>query len=884
MTLFVVKTLYLILCGIISTCIALRYECDQQNVSCGCGFKNVDIKDGMFQLEEAIPHSWSMIVSIQYDCQKKNQPSTHCCTGTILNDRYVLTSASCFDRKSNETNLADDVTIVSAIHSLNQQCSIKNKVESIQLHPESITGRKYGHDLALIRLAARLDFTSDFLLSRVCPITPSENNTMNPSMNSTWAVVGWNISDDMDAEKSQTLRQMAFNPNGHGTRDHLWYLRWPTAHCYHENGSALFTWLGNRWELIGIQSMAMNICSSNDNHGLFTPLSNFSTWIHSVINSDQSTKASTTTRLTTTARPSLIYSCNRSFSCGCGYSNVRFNLEDVNELQYAASNSWSMVLSVRNKTSGEHLCTGTILSPSFVLTTAQCVQNLLTANLSVFAGATNLSDTMGTRRDVKNITIHPNYAFSSNSINNIALLQLNRPLTFKDNPILNRICVENSNKSLSLNELTPANGSRIVAVCWESLQSINTNQSSLGLKQIHLYVEDHRNSECGISGNSTLNQFCAGHSSMAATDTCLNDRGLAIFNWNGHYWQQVGIFGHPLIRNQSGLPNAFTRLSSYWPWIEKIVNNANETLDTATLVLPTTTTTVSTIRTTRTTSTGIPTNLNGSNATTTGFPSNMSTTSSSWSPSNSTQTNHNANSSITTIVSWMSTNSSQAMGNTSSASITWSTSTRIINNVTTNNTTNTPTGSNGSQSTSTSSRTPMATITTTITKPSETWYVCNRLPDQCGCSMNDVIRTDGHEESENVRPRSWSMIVSIRLNGVQHLCSGTILSEFYILASARCVSNLLADTKLSIAAGVDDLWDDTASIRSVDEIFIHENYNGNVSSMNDIAILKLSTALDINRRPSFSISKICLPSNRTVGSKMNNILMTVGWNHSSFFF
>ncbi|CAF4428763.1 unnamed protein product, partial [Adineta steineri] len=76
----------------ITLCIAIRYDCDNRNRSCGCGFKNVEINEENNNPEEAIPYSWSMIVSIRYDCKQNGDPSTHCCSGTILNNRYVLTA------------------------------------------------------------------------------------------------------------------------------------------------------------------------------------------------------------------------------------------------------------------------------------------------------------------------------------------------------------------------------------------------------------------------------------------------------------------------------------------------------------------------------------------------------------------------------------------------------------------------------------------------------------------------------------------------------------------------------------------------------------------------------------------------------------------------
>lgn len=212
---------------LISISVALRYACNQRNVSCGCGFKEVEVEHGLHRLDEAIPHSWSMLVSIQYDCHHNQNPSTHCCTGTILSDRYILTSASCFDRQANKSALAKDVTVVAGIHSLNQRCSSDHKVDAVLIHSNWSTERNDTHDLALLRLATRLDFSNDVLLSRACLASGQEHSRNIAMSNTTLAVVGWNVSDDFETDKSPVLRQLTFYSSDLNTSDALWHIRQP---------------------------------------------------------------------------------------------------------------------------------------------------------------------------------------------------------------------------------------------------------------------------------------------------------------------------------------------------------------------------------------------------------------------------------------------------------------------------------------------------------------------------------------------------------------------------------------------------------------------------------------------------------------------------------
>lgn len=263
----------------------------------------------------------------------------------------------------------------------------------------------------------------------------------------------------------------------------------------------------------------MNICSSIDYHGIFTPISPLTNWIDRILNSNVTTTPQPLTTATTTTPSSYVFFCNRSSSCGCGYTNVLFSSSDSEKVENAATDSWSMVVSLQRSRTRDHLCTGTLLSSYFVLTTAQCAQLDPSMNISVFAGATNIPDPSGYRRTVRRVFIHPNYSSSPDFINNIAVLQLDRPLILTDNPNLNRICIDQPNNSLSVDQSLPRNGSSVVVVGWDSFRFRNTTQTTLTLEQLQLYVDNHQNNTCGINSMSASKQFCAGP--LSATENGL---------------------------------------------------------------------------------------------------------------------------------------------------------------------------------------------------------------------------------------------------------------------------------------------------------------------------------------------------------------------------
>jgi secreted trypsin-like serine protease len=177
------------------------------------------------------------------------------------------------------------------------------------------------------------------------------------------------------------------------------------------------------------------------------------------------------------------------------------------------------------------------------------------------------------------------------------------------------------------------------------------------------------------------------------------------------------------------------------------------------------------------------------------------------------------------------------------------------------------------------------TATTTIAPPKKETYECNRSLDECGCSLANVVLSDDNQQlsstnttGEDAFPYSWSMIVSIRVNSTKHMCTGTILSDSFILTAAHCVSSQSNSTKIMVAAGIHSLSQYVTSIRRVDQVYIHENYTSQTSHLHDIAVLHLEQPLDLKTQPMFS--EICLSDTKSFDSPGASLLVSVGWKHS----
>ncbi len=150
-------------------------------------------------------------------------------------------------------------------------------------------------------------------------------------------------------------------------------------------------------------------------------------------------------------RPSyeVIYSCNTTVSCGCSAKPVSITRIVGGESASAATWNWAVSISINDR----YLCGGSIISSSWILTAAHCVNGYIASQIKIYAGSILLRT--GTQSRVSSqIIMHPFYE-PVTYVNDIALLRLSSPLSMNDSSI-GVICIPSvTSATLSAGEWPP---------------------------------------------------------------------------------------------------------------------------------------------------------------------------------------------------------------------------------------------------------------------------------------------------------------------------------------------------------------------------------------------------------------------------------------------
>lgn len=217
------------------------------------------------------------------------------------------------------------------------------------------------------------------------------------------------------------------------------------------------------------------------------------------------------------------------------------------------------------------------MSSQHVVTAAHCIVSQAGYSLSsIRLGQTDLSQPVeapGVEVEVDKVIRHPRFATEPVAVRDIAIVKLLRPVEFSKN--LKPICLFSNQVELvenPLDEFRVAGWGRTEKARSSDVLQF-THLKSVKRKECQReYTRAEKEGRLGqVSDFRILSgQLCAQGN---ITDSCSGDSGGPLMSQFGNTWFLAGVVSFGTQHCDSSLPGVYTRVSSFYPWLSKVLKS-----------------------------------------------------------------------------------------------------------------------------------------------------------------------------------------------------------------------------------------------------------------------------------------------------------------------
>uniref|UniRef100_A0A3Q1J3V2 Peptidase S1 domain-containing protein n=1 Tax=Anabas testudineus TaxID=64144 RepID=A0A3Q1J3V2_ANATE len=383
----------------------------------------------------ASPGSWPWQVSLQIS-------GSHFCGGSLINNQWVMTAAHCF---------GSSVTVVLGLQtqSGSNPNSQSRKIAKGIMHP-SYNSQTNDNDIYLLQLASPVTFTNYIL-----PICLAASGSTFYNGTNSW-VTGWGTTSSGSLYPDDDLREVEVPIVGNrqcncdygvGSITNNMMCAGLSAggkdSCQGDSGGPMVSKQGSYWIQSGIVSFGDG-CALPNFPGIYTRVSQYQSWINSMISSNQPgfitfTSTGTDGDLSVTCAglpPPPTTAPQRKFlPCSpvvCGQAPMNTRILGGN----STAGMWPWMVSLQR--SGSHVCGGTLVAVDYVLSDANCFSSSSRpSDWTAVLGRLkqNGSNPFEVTLNVTNITL------SNLTGSNVALLHLGSQPTLSN--YIQPICLDN---------------------------------------------------------------------------------------------------------------------------------------------------------------------------------------------------------------------------------------------------------------------------------------------------------------------------------------------------------------------------------------------------------------------------------------------------------